>query len=112
MDSGASFPVVLGDFGCDVTCQACRQNSPWFQTSSGNSDSANWPEYEAVDYVFQVLDSGRFETIPIVSGLRSGFQTPGFYIHKQKFPELYNKKIYRISDSLHGPKKYTDGSAM
>ena len=24
----ASFPVVLGDFGCDVTCQACRENSP------------------------------------------------------------------------------------
>ena len=22
----ASFPVVLGDFGCDVTCQACREN--------------------------------------------------------------------------------------
>ena len=24
----ASFPVVLGDFGCDVTFQACRENSP------------------------------------------------------------------------------------
>ena len=24
----ASFPVVLGDFGCDVTCQAFRENSP------------------------------------------------------------------------------------
>ena len=24
----ASFPVVLGDFGYDVTCQACRENSP------------------------------------------------------------------------------------
>ena len=24
----ASFPVVLGDFGCDVTSQACRENSP------------------------------------------------------------------------------------
>ena len=24
----ASFPVVLSDFGCDVTCQACRENSP------------------------------------------------------------------------------------
>ena len=33
--------VVLGDFGCDVTCQAC-------QTSSGLSDSVNWPGYEAV----------------------------------------------------------------
>ena len=21
----ASFPVVLGDFGCDITCQACRE---------------------------------------------------------------------------------------
>ena len=24
----ASLPVVLGDFGCDVTYQACRENSP------------------------------------------------------------------------------------
>ena len=24
----ASFPVVLGDFGCEVTGQACRENSP------------------------------------------------------------------------------------
>ena len=24
----ASFPVALGNFGCDVTCQACRENSP------------------------------------------------------------------------------------
>ena len=43
----ASFPVVLGDFGCDVTCQACRENSPRFQASSGHSDSANRPGYEA-----------------------------------------------------------------
>ena len=33
--SKASFLVVLGDFGCDVTCQA------------GNWYSANWPGYEA-----------------------------------------------------------------
>ena len=26
--TAVSFPVVLGDFGCDVTCQACRENSP------------------------------------------------------------------------------------
>ena len=51
----ASFPAVLCDFGCDVTFQACRENSSrtspryraWFQTSSGHSDSANWPGYEA-----------------------------------------------------------------
>ena len=50
-----SFPTVLCNFGCDVTCQACRENSPRtssryrarFQTSSGHSDSANWPGYEA-----------------------------------------------------------------
>ena len=24
----ASFPVVLGDFRCDITCQACRESSP------------------------------------------------------------------------------------
>ena len=23
----ASFPIVFGDFECDVTCQACRKNS-------------------------------------------------------------------------------------
>ena len=46
----ASFPVVLGDFGCDVTCQACRENSRYrarFQASAGHSDSANRPGYEA-----------------------------------------------------------------
>ena len=47
----ASFPVVLGDFGCEASCQTCRENSPRirarFQAASGNSDSANWPGYEA-----------------------------------------------------------------
>ena len=35
----ASLPVVLGDFGCEVTCQACRENSRCharFQASSRN----------------------------------------------------------------------------
>ena len=44
MKGPASFSVVLGDFRCDVTRQACRE----IQASSGNSDSANWPGYEAV----------------------------------------------------------------
>ena len=52
-DASASFRVVLGDFGCDVTCQACRENSlgthTRFQASLGNSDSMNWPGYEAGD---------------------------------------------------------------
>ena len=46
----ALFPVVLGDFGYDVTCQAFLENLHYctrFQASSGNSDSANWPGYEA-----------------------------------------------------------------
>ena len=47
----ASFPVVLGNFGCEATCQTCRENSSRirarFQAASGNSDSANWPGYEA-----------------------------------------------------------------
>ena len=46
----ALFPVVLGDFGYDITCQACWENLHYctrFQASSGNSDSANWPGYEA-----------------------------------------------------------------
>ena len=28
LQSPASFPVVLGNFRCDVTCQACRENLP------------------------------------------------------------------------------------
>ena len=46
----ASFPVVLGDFGYDITCQACQENLLYrtcFQASSGNLDSANRPGYEA-----------------------------------------------------------------
>ena len=30
-----SFPVVLGDFGCDITCQACRENSPSVRVAVG-----------------------------------------------------------------------------
>ena len=52
-DASSSFRVVLGDFGCDVTCQACRENllrtHTRFQASSGNSDSMDWPGYEAGD---------------------------------------------------------------
>ena len=38
-----------------VTCQGCLENSPrkiraQFQASSGYSDSANWPEYEAGEW--------------------------------------------------------------
>lgn len=36
----ASFPLVLGDFDCDATCQSCRAR---FQDSSAYSDSANCP---------------------------------------------------------------------
>ena len=62
MLSTASFPLVLGDFGCDATCQACRDNSPRtasryrtrFQASSGNSDSSNWPKYEAAGFIVPI----------------------------------------------------------
>ena len=52
MVNPASFPVVLGDFRCDVTCQACRENSPRTLSYSVPSllcysDSANSPGYEA-----------------------------------------------------------------
>ena len=58
MEFAASFPVVLGGFGCAVTSQACWENSPRkpsrnrtrFQASYGNSDSANWPGYEALEF--------------------------------------------------------------
>ena len=43
----ASIPVVLNDFGCDITRQACWEIRARFQASSGNPDSANWPGYEA-----------------------------------------------------------------
>ena len=33
-ETPASFPVVLGDFRCDVTRQACRENSPRTQRHS------------------------------------------------------------------------------
>ena len=66
----ASFPVVLGDFGCDVTCQACRESSPRtpsryrarFQASSGHSHSANRPRYEAGQVTFLSLISGLITT--------------------------------------------------
>ena len=48
--TAASFPVVLGDFAFDVTCQACPENSPIALGSKPplvNSDSANWRGYEA-----------------------------------------------------------------
>ena len=59
----ASFPAVFCDFRCDVTCQACRENSlrtssryrAWFQTSSGHSDSVNWPGYEIEAGINQVF---------------------------------------------------------
>ena len=49
----ASFPVVLVDFRCDVTCQAWTfAYRARFQASSCNSDSVNWPGYEAVSRLF------------------------------------------------------------
>ena len=63
-NQAASFPVVLGDFGCDVTCQACRENSRYrtrFQASSFNSDSGNWPGYEVGDH--SLLRSRNFATM-------------------------------------------------
>ena len=62
LEFAASFPVVLGDFGCAVTSQACWENSPRtpsrnrtrFQASSGNSDNANWPGYEALEFEFRL----------------------------------------------------------
>ena len=50
-----SFPVVLGDFGCDVTCQACREISressryrARFQASSDQSSDQPGPEFKPV----------------------------------------------------------------
>ena len=42
----ASFPVVLGDFGCDVTVKLVAFGSKLFKASSGNSNSTNRPGYE------------------------------------------------------------------
>ena len=54
----ASFRVVFGDFGCDVTCQACRESSRYRARFQVSSDQAGpefgplarvkarvWPEY-------------------------------------------------------------------
>ena len=62
-------PIVLGDFGCDVTCQACWDNwqiryRTWFQASSGNLDSTNLPGYEAVCSV-AVVSTSPFSPIPM-----------------------------------------------
>ena len=47
----ASFPAVLGDISVTSPVKLDEKNSPRtstrFQASSGNSDSANWPGYEA-----------------------------------------------------------------
>ena len=46
----ASYPVILSNFRCDVTCQACWENLRYrtrFEASSGNSENVNWPGYEA-----------------------------------------------------------------
>ena len=46
----ASFPVVHGDFGCNVTCQACRDNSPRMTIGTprlARTDSANLPGEKA-----------------------------------------------------------------
>ena len=51
-----AFPVVHGDIECDVTCQACRENSrnrAWVQASSALSDSAHWSEDEAAPSFLQ-----------------------------------------------------------
>ena len=59
--TAASFPVVLGDFGFDVTCQASGETSPIALGSKPplvNSDSANWPGYEAVITDFKAQDLG------------------------------------------------------
>ena len=36
----ASFPVVLGDFGCDITCQACREVRLGHLANNGKSKMA------------------------------------------------------------------------
>ena len=59
--TAASFLVVLGDFGFDVTCQASRENSPIARGSKPplvNSDGANWPGYEAGITDFKAQDFG------------------------------------------------------
>ena len=43
-----SFPAVLGDIICDVTCQACRKHLP--------RTIANWPGYEAAS-VLNVINN-------------------------------------------------------
>ena len=84
--TAASFPVVLGDFGCDVTCQACWENSPRtasryrarFQASSGHSDSANRPGYEAArtgykaDFSLNFIRLLRVVSTPSVTTLLRG----------------------------------------
>ena len=53
-ENASSFPVVLGDFGCELVGKirqglALSHSVPSLLASSGNSDSANWPGYEAAE---------------------------------------------------------------
>ena len=101
----ASFPVVLGDFGCDVTCQACRENSPRtppryrarFLASSGNSDSANRPGYEA-DF-FQ-LDRDFFCLLPSLARLYSAAASPSERLRSDGSLAIKQKGLYQNKITL------------
>ena len=84
-------PIVLGDFGCDVTCQACWDNSQiryrTFQASSGNLDSASWPGYCMRIWFAQIMLM--HESIPAASSPPPSGWPPGisiFFALDGKFP--------------------------
>ena len=80
--TAASFPVVLGDFGYDVTCQACRENSPialgskpplliWIaRTGLGTKLALRIPKP-------RISDSTRKKFQNVVNGALGTCQTPG-----------------------------------
>ena len=96
--TSASFPVVLGDFGCDVTCQACRENyRARFQASSGHSDSANRPGYEAAATWLTGKFPSRPMSRPDTTGKFQPFSAGGSYWHVAH-SSCYTRQI--ASDSM------------
>ena len=93
--AGRSQP--LSESSCDVTRQACRENSPRLSRSSScNSDSANWPGYEAESQHGTNRTSRR-------SGLTRGFGELNPSPHCRKF-------TFVLADSAPFPSLFTSAT--
>ena len=94
----ASFPLVLGDFDCDVTCQSCRAR---FQYSSAYSDSANCPgDQVAIGSIHRFFPSQPPVSVTEKKIIRMCYQalnSPSHLIarkHKPTFHRMMNNIFY------------------